>query len=816
VDKALFALLGDYTPAMLDTFYSERGLGVRTASSLTILAAQDRVYTSYSPPNPQLKGGDGGRGGGVGGGGAAQPLIPRSDLRDTAYWAASVHTGADGTATLSFKLPDDATTWQVTVKAMTADTKVGEASNAILVTKPLLVRPILPRFLRPGDTASVGATIHNSTAAPLDVDVSLAITGSSFLSTTGVISSANGSLTAVQHIAVAAGGETEALWAVRASTTARAGFTITARGSDGSGDAVGVDIPINPIAVPEVTAQSGVIEPGQGFVQNVFIPYSVIPTIGQLVVHLSASLASSALDGLQYNLNFLYDCTEQTVSRFLPLLYVEDAFKAAGQKSPYSDQLPALVSRSLARLYALQHGSGGWGYWEESSGSPDYPYMTALAVEGLLKARADGFSVDQSALQRGIGYLERRLAANNEQDGANFSDIRDPSTRAYVLDVLAMAGDAAATTPLAQLAADQSKLTVFGQAHLVLGLVHSGQQAAAAKAIEPLVGGVKLQGSATAHWQADPAYAYYYINMESDDRATALAVQAILAVNPTDELAPKAVLWLMQHRSAGGHWASTQETTQATIALARYVAARHELAANFAYSTTFNGATLGSGKFDPTNLSDVTALTAQVEDMLINQPNLLQISRDQGSGPLYYNATLSYFVPSAGISAYDNGLSISRSYLPADGAAKDQPAVITATTAGSLIHVRLLLNVPQDSYYVTIEDPLPAGMEAVNPGLATTSSAAQTSAACPSSTPDPNTGSYTQCRAYDGVELHDDRVTYFATYLHAGSYEFDYVMRATTPGSYTALPARAYLMYSPETWGRSDGGLITIRLASAA
>ncbi len=822
VDKAIFALAADSSGTLVDNFYANRALGVRTSSSLDIIRAQNQAYDRFASSTATAGGGS--KGGGGGGGSGA--LTVRTNLQDTAFWKGDLTTGADGAASVSVPLPDNLTTWRITAKAVTADTKVGEAITYVLVTKPLLIQPALPLFLLQGDTASPAAIVHNYTQSDQQVDVSLTVTGTHFVDATGVTTSTDGTQqTVTQHVTVKAGDQSKVQWSVQAGTGTRAGFTIAARSANnGPSDALGVTIPINPFVTPEVTAASGEIT--NALSQTLLVPYGVDTNIGGLNISLSASLAGSALDGVQYNIDYLYSDTEQTVSRFLPLLYLEDTFKAAGQKSPYSDQLPALLTSSIQRLYALQHKDGGWGYWDENSFSPDYPYMTAYALEGLLKVRAEGVAVDTGATARAVQYLKDKLAASNGQDSGDYTNINDPSTRAYVLDVLAVAGESSAAgqlNQLAQTAAD--KLTVFGRAHLVLGLLHSGQKDAASSALQPLVAAAKLQGSATAHWQEDRTAHYYYIHLDSDTRSTALAAQAILALNPNDSLAAQAVRWLMQNRSADAHWASTQETSQVIILLAQYVAAQKELLANFGYSVTFDGKAVGSGKFDQSNLTDTKTLALQIKDMLINQTNTLVISHDNGAGPLYYNLSLRYFVPGQGIAAYNNGLGVTREYLPpaSPSDAQNPPAPISSVNAGDLVHVRLTVIVPQDSYYVTIEDPLPAGMEAVNTDLGTTSAAAKEASGTSSNGtcygpqaggnggPTASGNLIPICHPYDGVEMHDDRVTYFATFLAAGVYNFDYAMRATTPGTYYALPTRAYLMYSPETWGRSDGEQFTIK-----
>jgi len=43
----------------------------------------------------------------------AEPTI-RREFKDTAFWQPDVVTGGDGKATVSFKLPDNLTTWRAT------------------------------------------------------------------------------------------------------------------------------------------------------------------------------------------------------------------------------------------------------------------------------------------------------------------------------------------------------------------------------------------------------------------------------------------------------------------------------------------------------------------------------------------------------------------------------------------------------------------------------------------------------------------------------------------------------------------------------
>jgi uncharacterized protein YfaS (alpha-2-macroglobulin family) len=109
-------------------------------------------------------------------------------------------------------------------------------------------------------------------------------------------------------------------------------------------------------------------------------------------------------------------------------------------------------------------------------------------------------------------------------------------------------------------------------------------------------------------------------------------------------------------------------------------------------------------------------------------------------------------------------------------------------------------------YHVALVDPLPAGLEILNPALATT-------AAIPADpgAPQPQ-GRYTWWYGpwYEHQNLRDDRAEAFASLLWEGVHRYDYVARATTPGRFVVPPPRAEEMYMPETFGRGATDRVVI------
>ena len=120
------------------------------------------------------------------------------------------------------------------------------------------------------------------------------------------------------------------------------------------------------------------------------------------------------------------------------------------------------------------------------------------------------------------------------------------------------------------------------------------------------------------------------------------------------------------------------------------------------------------------------------------------------------------------------------------------------------------------SEYVVLDDPLPAGLEAVDARLATTARWANISGSAVDDRP--YGPSYEDDVAHGRAllpsqyrrELRDDRVVFFIDHLAAGIYHYRYLARATTPGRFVVPPTRAEEMYNPEVFGRTAASQLEV------
>jgi uncharacterized protein YfaS (alpha-2-macroglobulin family) len=192
----------------------------------------------------------------------------------------------------------------------------------------------------------------------------------------------------------------------------------------------------------------------------------------------------------------------------------------------------------------------------------------------------------------------------------------------------------------------------------------------------------------------------------------------------------------------------------------------------------------------------MTIAGAQLAD---GETHSLSIARGPGDGILYYTAHLTVGLPAEDVEPLDRGISVQRQYLSPGETGEER----TAVAVGETIEVRLTIVAPNDLYYVVVEDPIPAGCEAVDPSLATTSILEPGSGLTREDEDRPWWNVW--WRWYSRSEFRDEKVVLFVDSLPAGTYTFVYALRGVTPGTYQVLPTEAREFYFPEVFGRSDG-----------
>ena len=764
VDMSVLALAGFEMPDPVSMFFSNRGLGIHTAQMLTY------ILERFKP-------------GSKGGGGGGLETKTRGNFKDTAYWNASIKTDAEGRATRSFTLPDDLTTWHFLAIAQTKDHTFGAMEHTVIETKNVIVRPVQPRFAVHGDTMKVGAIVLNDLSEARDFAVKLGGEGFEAL----------GNLS--ETVRINSGEQKKVEFSIRVKTVDTMDLRFSAE-TQGALDEVVHTLPVLPFLTAQSVATAGMTD--DTVTEHIYPPTEDEAKGVQLMATVSPTVATYLPKGLEYVTKFPYGCAEQTVSSFLPNVAVSqlqgfDAFQIVDDKT-----LKNRIESGLQTLYTFQRGDGGFGYWAGSWKS--YPYLTAYIVFALQEARDGGYTVDRGVLDRAYDYLNAELRVSKKDEPL------DLATRAYILYVLAEDGKADMGL-LENLQEQYQKLPLFSRAQLAMAFQNVGTAAAKKKAnalVDDLLSNVRIDPRGAHFEETDNDM--YAVLMHTNTRTTAFVLQSLLRIRPDDSLTPRIVRYLLAVRQ-DGHWDTTQSTTMSILALVDYLRHTGELDADFTVELTLAGTKVLEADFDAKNVLDRMTKNLAGDELQRGKDNALQIKKT-GKGVLYYDLLLSYLVSADRLPPLEQGMGIEREIAPVGNAPKD-------LTVGNTYKVTLTITVPQDRHFVAVESPLPAGLEGVDLALKTTQQDLYGEEFEGSATGENNPWSWWDeedpLRYFTHTEMRDDKVFLFADELPAGVYTYEYLARATTPGTYKLRPARAYEMYFPEVFGQSAGETVEVR-----
>ena len=177
----------------------------------------------------------------------------------------------------------------------------------------------------------------------------------------------------------------------------------------------------------------------------------------------------------------------------------------------------------------------------------------------------------------------------------------------------------------------------------------------------------------------------------------------------------------------------------------------------------------------------------------------------EGDGRLYYRLGLRYAPDDLTLEPLEMGFTVQRTYEAVDDPADVQRGEdgVWRFKAGARVRVRITMVAESRRYHVALVDPMPAGIEAINPALAV-------SEPIPGNPQEKPYGWWWYSTWYEHQNLRDSRAEAFTSLLWDGVYEYTYVARATTPGTFVVPPAKAEEMYSPEVFGRSASDTVIV------
>ncbi len=708
----------------------------------------------------------------------------RRTFAETAYWKPDVRPGPDGRATVRFKLPDNLTQFRVMAIALDREGKGAVVETSFRVSKPILLAPALPRFVALGDRFEAAALVHR----PADQGDRGAGASSRTVTVTFADRQQKVTLSPGRHARVGfpvrvacdgapSSGDVVICPVAKPGERVALHVAFEAHAEDGAPlDAVEQAIPASFAGLEEAPRLEG------SFVGIQTIPLHVPAGIATaeghdtLVVSLGAQMWPELGQRMAYLLGYPHGCVEQTTSSTLPLLAARDIAPRIGMDAVRDDDLRTKIRAGIARLGTMRTPGGGLGYWPGDS-EPNV-YGTAYAMRALVLAKAAGIEPPADLLSGMVEYLSEHMLATDTP----------PEVQAAIAQSLSELGrlDASAVDALYDRRTEQS---VFGSASLALALsaLH-GQEDRVAFFLDRVEASIDESGELT-HRPSSSDFHYY----GSPVRTKAQAAIALRRLRPAS---PKLPL-LVRHLAQATEGYTTQATAYSLLALAeelrRLADSADDAKVYVDGREVERSAELpGGGRRFEIPLADLAGKEATLELRSASKQAIGFALRAAWRRPAETVASAPFHTA--------HGPEVYRVYTDAKGA----PVDLESVRAGDVLRVALVVRRPaavsDERYgYLAITDRLPAGFEPVQQDLATTSAQSDAGSEHPFAAWFRRAGSRPSF-----VEMHDDRVSLYFDRPRGDDVIATYLMRATTPGTFTIPPASAELMYEPDSLGVTE------------
>ncbi|NNE97621.1 MAG: hypothetical protein HKN25_01235 [Pyrinomonadaceae bacterium] len=733
--------------------------------------------------------------------GNQDPISLRKNFDALAVFAPNVKTNSSGRAVVPVKLPDNLTRYRVMAVSVDQAKRFGKGESSITAKQPLMVRPSAPRFMNFGDKIELPVVVQNQTDKDMMVNVGVRATNATLTNGGG------------RKVLIKANDRAEVRFPVTADMAGKARFQMAVNSGRYS-DAAEIDLPVWTPATTEAFATYGTTDQNGAIAQPVQAPKDVYSQFGGLEVTTSSTQLQELTDAFIYLYKYRFACSEQISSRMISIAALKDvltAFKA--EEMPKDAAIRSQFARDIKVLQSRQNGNGYFGLWRRSGERYKYPFVTAHVAHALVLAKKKGFKVPDRMITRVKPYLK-----NIEK---HYPSYYGPNVRktisAYALYVRNLMGDndeAKAKKLLADSTIQKMPFEALGWTMSVLADGKNSQ--AEVEAIKRFLLNRTSETAATAQFNTNYGDSAWVI-MYSNRRADAVLLEAMLKVDKDNDLVPKLTRGLLAHRKKG-RWSNTQENVFILLALDKYFNAYEKVTPNFVNQVWLGKAYAGEQKFVGRSVD-----SKQLEipmDYLMKQGGAADlILNKQGAGRLYYRIGMKYAPKNLDLKPADYGFTVLRSYEGVDDADDVKKGADGKWTikAGARVRVKLTMVAQARRYHVALVDPLPAGLEILNPGLAVTEAIPQaargtrnTSVLTYGSRSFGRGSYYWRSRWFEHQNFRDERAEAFSSLLWSGVYNYTYVARATTPGEFVVPPAKAEEMYHPETFGRTGTDFVKV------
>jgi uncharacterized protein YfaS (alpha-2-macroglobulin family) len=775
------------------------------------------------------------------------PIIPRKNFNETAFFYPQLHTDEKGQILIDFTIPETLTRWKFRGFAHTKDLVTGYIENEVVTQKQLSISANMPRFVREGDTIAVSARLASLADKTLKGTVKLQLFNALSMQPVNLFVNKTD---AEQDFKVDAGTNK----AVTFHLVIPAGldaitYRLTADGGQFT-DGEENTLPVLPNRMLVTESMPMMVRAGQSrsFVFDKLVNQNSKTLQNKtLTLEYTQNPAWYAVQALPYMMEFPYECSEQTFSRYyansfatnlvnkLPAIkQLFDRWKATNStellsnleknqdlKSTLIEETPWLkdaVSESeqkkriallfdlnkmsdelrlnLEKLQKKQLPDGGFPWF---GGNRSDRYITQHILQGIGELYHLSIKDEKldAILSAALNYMDRFLIADDKaakklKDYAtrpvDAIEIQAWFTRSFFTDKPLDNETGKVQALYLKRAADQwTTQNVYEQAMIALTMQRYKKPAITQQIEKSLLETAQQSDEMGMYWAKNQRGYFWY---ESPVETQSLMIELFTEAGNNTKAVEEMKIWLLRNKQAN-NWKTTTATAAACYAL--LLKGDNILASTGNTAIKLNGKPLEELKPDvKTDAGTGYLKTSWIDEQV--KPSLGKIDIKNNSANLSWGAMhWQYLENMDKITAAQTNIQLSRKYF-IQKQTDAGPILVTVDAAhqpktGDLLKVVINIDADRDFEYVQLKDLRPAGTEPVE--------------------------TLSDYKYQDGLYYYqvskDVATNFFISYLGKGHYVFEYQLRVAQPGNFSTGITSVQCMYAPEFNAHSNGERIGIR-----
>lgn len=325
--------------------------------------------------------------------GDTQSLPKKVKLVD--LFSGPVALNAQGEAEIPLDIPDFNGTLRLMAVVASPD-RFGSTEAEMVVAAPVVAELATPRFISPGDAATIALDVTNLSGAPQELKVKLeGAEPVRIRDGERTVSLKHQQRTTLRFAAEAT--DAYGLGRLRLQVSAASGLKIVRESV----------LQVQPPVPQERDVRRVKLEPGQSL--------KLEPAWIEKYFKASAATSVTVSNKPPLNINRLvrglldypYGCVEQTTSAAYPHVFIDEAAaKAYGLEPRSREERARFIEGAIGRLAGMQRANGGYALWGEGA----YEAWISAYVMGFLQdARTQGFAVPDGIYKNGQDWLLQQL-----------------------------------------------------------------------------------------------------------------------------------------------------------------------------------------------------------------------------------------------------------------------------------------------------------------------------------------------------------------------------------------------------------------------